>query len=164
MTRILFTTPAGSIREAYFTPRTLARLEALGDVVWNELGHDFSEQELAEHLPDIDICLTHWGVPAFTAGVLDQAPRLRLIAHAAGTVADLATPLVFERGIRISSANRIMARYVAEGLLACVLAGLRRLPQQMNMVQTHGWHRQEPNLGSLYEAKIGLIGLGAVGR
>lgn len=164
MAKILFTTPDGVIKKTYFSPAMLARLGTLGEVIWNPYGRELNSDELGQLLGDVAICLTHWSVPTFTAKVLDQAPQLRLIAHAAGTVADLATPAVFERGIKVSTANRIMARYTAEGLLSCVLTGLRRLPQQMQLVKTKGWHNQEPNLKSLFEARVGLVGLGAIGR
>jgi len=53
---------------------------------------------------------------------LENADRLRLIAHAAGSVADLVTPEVYARGIQVCSANTVMAKYVAEGVLAYIEA------------------------------------------
>ena len=70
----------------------------------------------------------------------------------------------FKLGVLTTESSHPTTADLSEVAQGDIAAGLRRLPQQMNMVQTHGWHRQEPNLGSLYEAKIGLIGLGAVGR
>jgi phosphoglycerate dehydrogenase-like enzyme len=108
--------------------------------------------------------VTHWGCPQFSSAVLANAERLKLIAHAAGSVADLVTPEVYTRGIRVASANSVMAKYVAEGVLAYILAGLKRLPQQARHVRYGGWHQPDAAFPSLFEARVGLVGLGTIGR
>ena len=52
-----------------------------------------------------------------------------MIAHAAGSVANIVSEAVYEKGITVCSANNIMARYVAEGVLTYMLAALRRIPE-----------------------------------
>lgn len=164
MTRILFTTQAGATKQTYFPPELIARLERLGEVVFNaNPGQPFSEDQLRAALPGVDVCLTHWGCPTFTPAVLENADRLSLIAHAAGSVADLVTPAAYERGIRVCSANRVMARFVAESVLAYMLAGLKYIPLQVERMRSGGWGgAASPR--SLYDACVSLIGLGAIGR
>jgi phosphoglycerate dehydrogenase-like enzyme len=165
MLKILLTIENGSTRQTYFPPAALEALERLGAVTYNpNTGEPFSEEQLCKAIQDMDVCLTHWGCPQFTARVLARANRLRLVAHAAGSVADLVTPEVYARGIKVCSANAVMAKYVAESVLAYILAGLKGLPQQVEAVK--GRHLWQPVRvpGSLYGARVGLVGLGTIGR
>ncbi len=163
--KILFTTEEGSIRQMYFPPAALERLQKLGEVVFNPKAEPLDEAELAQLVEGADVCLTHWGCPPFGEAVLERADRLKLIAHAAGSVGDLVTAHVYERGIKVCSANTIMAREVAEGVLAYILAGLRRIPQHDRAMRSGAlWERQVAESRSLAGAKVGLVGLGTVGR
>ena len=65
-------------------------------------------------LAKTQILVTGWGCPAIDAAVLDAAPRLRLIAHAAGSVKALVGPEVFARDIKVVSAADANALPVAE--------------------------------------------------
>ncbi len=162
---ILFTTENGSTKQIYFPSPAIASLEKLGRIFYNDnQGQSFSESQLIQAIADMDVCVTHWGCPQFSDQVLERANRLRLIAHAAGSVADLVTPRVYERGIKVCSANTIMAKYVAESVLAYILAGLKSLPQQAHQVKVRQlWHIEGP-IKSLYGAKVGLVGLGTIGK
>ena len=163
---ILFTTERGFVRDRYFPAGVIERLEKLGNVVYNPDDTPLTPEALASALgrEGIEVCITHWGCPTFTEAVLSAAESLRLIVHAAGSVGDLVTAQVYERGIKVCSANRVLARHVAEGVLADFLAGLRLLPQL-----DHAMKNQLPDRAlalssrSLYGAKIGLVGLGTIG-
>ena len=124
---ILVTLPAGKVFDRHFPPQVRRRLEALGPVTYNSLGRAYTPGELREALRDADVALTHWGTPCFTAEVLQEAPRLRLLAHGAGSVAYVASDALYDRGVRVLSANAVMAHYVAEGVLGYILLGLRYL-------------------------------------
>jgi phosphoglycerate dehydrogenase-like enzyme len=162
---ILFTTEKGSTRDIYFPAQALQTLSALGNVTFNEKETPLTPQDLAASIKDIDVCLTHWGCPPFTPEVLENAGQLKLIAHAAGSVADLVTPEVYARGIQVCSANAVMAKYVAEGVLAYILTGLRFIPQQAAAMQARQrWEKKVVESQSLFGARVGLVGLGTVGR
>jgi phosphoglycerate dehydrogenase-like enzyme len=165
MLNILFTTENGPTKHTYFPTQTIQVLERLGKVTYNpNLDRSFSEEQLIQAIEDINVCLTHWGCPQFSGKVLERANRLSLIAHAAGSVADLVTPEVYQRGIKVCSANSVMAKYVAESVLAYILAGLKWLPQQAEDVKIRKlWQTTRP-LSSLYGARVGLVGLGTIGR
>ena len=165
MLKILFTTENGPTKQTYFPAGTLEALERLGRVTYNpNPDRSLSEEQLCEAIQDIDVCLTHWGCAQFSREVLAHANRLKLIAHAAGSVADLVTPEVYARGIKVCSANAVMAKYVAESVLAYILAGLKWLPQQAEDVKVRNlWQTTRP-VSSLYGLRIGLVGLGTIGR
>ncbi len=162
---ILFTTENGPVKQIYFPAPAISRLETLGPVTYNLTNEPFSPGLLAEVVENKDVCLTHWSCPSFSEDVLEHAGRLKLIVHAAGSVADLVTAGVYERGIKVCSANTLMARHVAEGVLVYILAGLRWLPQHAYDLQYKKvWNKRTLEGESLLGAKVGLIGLGTIGR
>jgi D-3-phosphoglycerate dehydrogenase len=142
----------------------MAKLKKMGKVVFNDTDKPFSRNDLIDAVKDVDICLTDWQCAAFSPEVLHHAPRLKLIAHAGGSVANIASDRVYEREIKVCSANDIMAKYVAEGAFAYMLAGLRLIPQHdRRMKNRQLWNKMTMESGSLFGAKLGLIGLGTVG-
>ncbi len=162
--KILFTVPVGGNRDKYFPPKLMARLEALGEMVKNPNGRQYTRKELKALLPDIDIIITHWGSTQYDAELLDCAPHLKLIAHCAGTVAHIASEESYSRGIPVLSANPIMAKYVAEGALAYMLAGIRAIRAYDGNMRAGLWHQNMPQTNTIVGGEIGLVGLGAVGR
>ncbi|QKW10682.1 hydroxyacid dehydrogenase [Streptomyces sp. NA04227] len=66
------------------------------------------------------ILLTGWGCPPLTARVLAGAPRLAAVVHAAGSVKELVTEEVWQRGIVVSSAAAANAGPVADFTLAAI--------------------------------------------
>ena len=161
---ILFTVPVGYNRDKYFPPKLMARLESLGEVIKNPNSRQYTREELKALLPDIDIIITHWGSTQYDAELLNCAPRLKLIAHCAGTVAHIASEESYNRAIPVLSANPIMAKYVAEGALAYMLAGIRAIRAYDGNMRDGRWHQDMPQTNTIVGGEIGLVGLGAVGR
>jgi phosphoglycerate dehydrogenase-like enzyme len=162
---ILFTTENGRTKQIYFPDQAIRKLEKLGNITYNQTSLPFTQAQLADAIEKMEVCLTHWDCPLFSADVLERAHQLRLIVHAAGSVADLVTDQVYERGIIVCSANPIMAKYVAEGVLAYILAGLRWIPQHsFDLQHMKLWKKRINESESLYGARVGLIGLGTIGR
>ena len=162
---ILLTVPEGAIKTRHFPPECMARLRALGTVVENPLGRPFTRAELKERLADCEVLLTHWHtVPQLDNDLLDAAPRLRVVAHCAGTVAHIASAGCYARGIAVLSANAIMAEYVAEGVLGMMIASLRRFSDFNDAMHRGVWAPQPERNRSLLDLRVGLVGLGTVGR
>jgi phosphoglycerate dehydrogenase-like enzyme len=148
----------------YFPEAAMAEIGKFGDVTVLDTGERRTEADLAGALGDIDVCMTHWGCPCFTAAVLEKAPRLKMIAHCTGSVANLVSDAVYDRGIRVCSANNVMAKYVAEGALAYILSGLKLINRHDGwMKQGELWKQNTMGTKSLFGARVGLVGLGAVG-
>ena len=163
--KILFTTEKGMIKNVYFPEKVIRALENIGQIIYNENTTPFSQKDLADQINDAEVCLTHWSCPPFNEEVLTNASHLKLIVHAAGSVADLVTDQVYARGIKVCSANSIMAQFVAEGVLTDILCGLRWIPQQAyDLKYQHIWKKRLVESQSLIGAKVGLIGLGTIGK
>ena len=52
--KILIETPTGLVRDTFFTPENIARIEALGDVTWNPYDRHFTPEEFRDALEDVD--------------------------------------------------------------------------------------------------------------
>lgn len=162
---ILFTTENGSTKQIYFPAPVMRSLESLGSITCNPTDTAFTTAQLAQAIEMMDVCLTHWSCPLFSEEVLKHAGQLKLIVHAAGSVADLVTAQVYARGIKVCSANPIMAKYVAEGVLAYILAGLRQIPQHaFEMQYKKVWTKRILESKTLLGANVSLIGLGTIGK
>ena len=79
-------------------------------------GHEFPRRPRGHgrRSPDVEVLLTGWGCPRISPEVLDAAPKLRAIVHAAGSVKTIVDPAAFERGVQVSSAAAANALPVAE--------------------------------------------------
>ncbi len=110
--------------------------------------------------------ITGWGCPHLGAEVLDAAPRLRTVLHAAGSVRSLIGDAFWERGLTISSAVRANALPVAEYTLAAILFagkdafGLRERFRTQHVYPAPDEYAAVGNLGR----RVGLIGASRVGR
>ncbi len=162
--KILITAPDVPAFARYFPPDVINRLRGFGEVARNPLGRSFTPEELRREIADAGILITHWGTPRIDEHILENAPELRLVAHAAGSVADIASEALYDRQIPVLSANPIMARYVAESVLGYMIAGTHRFLQTDGILRAGGWEKHETLQRSLYGARIGLIGLGEVGK
>ena len=161
---ILLTVPVGGTRDKYIPPHLMERFRALGNLTVNPHPRQYTRDELKVLLPDTDIVITHWGSTQYDEELLSCAPRLKLLAHCAGPVAHIASEEFYTRGIPVLSANSVMAKYVAEGALGYILAGLRGIPAYDRTMRAGGWQKGCPETHSLIGASVGLVGLGMVGR
>ena len=163
--KFLVTAAQGKVRDRHFPPNLVKRLEAMGETVWNPFPRALTRDELAQAIADADVLVTHWGTPQVDAQMLEAAPKLRLIAHCAGTVAHIASEAVYDRAIPVLSANPVMAPFVAEGALAYILAGLREIPRHTAQLKSGVlWERAVDEQGPLLGNSLGMVGLGTVGR
>jgi phosphoglycerate dehydrogenase-like enzyme len=159
---ILVTMPEG-LRDDFFAEQHHDRLAALGGVAYNDTDEQLSERDLRERIPGVDAVVTGWGSPAFDEGVLEAADELDVVVHTGGSVAGYATEALYDAGVAVCSANRVMAKFVAEQVLGHLLAAKRRLVAADREMRDGGYPREQ-GVTTLYGAEIGLIGLGTVGR
>ncbi len=154
------------LRDLILTDKALAQLRGFANVTMNEDGHDWTATELAGQLPGATALITGWGVPTLSEDVLARADRLRLIAHAAGSVKGFVTDAVFARGIAVTHAAGRIAESVAEYTLLAAMMGLRRLhdfDRQMKNGEKWPPSRELPRY-EIAGKKVGLLGMGYVGR
>lgn len=157
------------IAERLLTDAHRARLTALTRTDPHLVAHDLTAPgpRVAAALAEAEVLLTCWGAPPLTAAVLDRAPRLRAVVHAAGSVKHHITDACWERGLAVTSAAAANALPVAEYTLAAILfAGKRILPSALRYgtVRTDDAWTAESTAWGNYRRTVGLIGASRIGR
>ncbi|MFD2332748.1 hydroxyacid dehydrogenase [Cohnella sp. GCM10020058] len=149
-------------REKVFTQQHIDRLRKLGDVALNDIAGDPSEDQLEALIRDADIAITSWGCGPLTARVLDAAPNLRLVLHAAGTVKPIVTQELWDRGIRVSNATAALGKGVAETALGFTIVSLKDMWRLVRGTREGGWG-EGANVREVYNVTIGVVGAGKAG-
>jgi phosphoglycerate dehydrogenase-like enzyme len=145
-------------------PEHLAALAEVADLLAPEAVQALPDDRADEVLARADVLLGHWGCLVVDDALLDRAPRLRMLAYAAGTVRDTATPAAFER-LRVTSGAAANAVPVAEYTVASILwankaAFVER--ERLRGVELPPLARRHP-VGN-WGKRIGLVGASHVGR
>ncbi|SEE28691.1 Phosphoglycerate dehydrogenase [Ruania alba] len=113
----------------------------------------------------VEVLITGWGAPQLTHHVLDATPRLRLVAHAAGSVKAIATPECLDRGIIVTSAAAANAIPVAEFTFAAVIMAAKRVFSTIETFRAQRTTKTRPTaLASAYGRTVGIIGFSRIGR
>jgi phosphoglycerate dehydrogenase-like enzyme len=79
-----------------------------------------------EHLAvlrETEVIFSGWGAPCMDAEFLHQAPKLRAIFYAGGSVRYFITEAVWQRGIRVTTAQALNAIPVAEYAVSALILG-----------------------------------------
>ncbi|TMV45454.1 hydroxyacid dehydrogenase [Paenibacillus mesophilus] len=147
-----------------FTEKHLNRLRQMGELVVNPNPGNPDKKQIAELIRDADFVITSWGCPPFDAEVLREAKRLKLVAHAAGTVKGIVTPELIERGIRVSSANDALGVGVAETALGLTITSLKRMWELARSTRAGYWEEGKELIREMFDVTIGVVGAGRAGR
>lgn len=112
-----------------------------------------------------DGIITSWPSPRLDGAWLAQADNLRIMAHAAGSVADFISPELFTRGIKVASANPVMAHAVAEWCLTMTLLGTRRVLEHGRIMGQGELDWQlRPHSAMMADKTVGIWGFGDIAR
>ncbi len=154
------------VLDELFRKDHLERLARATRLVSSEPFRDF--ESLGEHLARVEILVTSWGCPPVDVTVIDQLPRLQLIAHLAGSVKGFLDDVVWRRGIRVTNAVAANAVPVAEYTLAAILFANKKVFQLNRFYRQHKdnrapWTREAPEVGN-YHKTVGIVGASHVGR
>ncbi|MBL1084076.1 hydroxyacid dehydrogenase [Streptomyces actinomycinicus] len=150
-----------------FPPDLLARLRACLDIDPALVVQDFTGPRVRAALARTEVLVTGWGCPRLDPAVLDAAPGLRAVLHAAGSVKGFTTPGVWERGIVVSSAAAANALPVAEYALAVILLAGKDVFASRDRLRArraaHPYGEIVPGLGN-FGRRVGVVGASRVGR
>ncbi|MCD1636527.1 hydroxyacid dehydrogenase [Martelella mediterranea] len=129
---------------------------------------DFTTQQARDLLAKTDILVTGWGSPFVGEDVLRLAPRLRLIAHAAGTVKYTIGEAVYAAGIAVTNAAAANAVPVAEYTLAAIIFANKKVFDLRDAYRrdrdgSSSWPLMSGPIGN-YRRTVGLIGASRIGR
>lgn len=153
-------------RERLWGPVARQKAAQLGfDVRVNPATGDLSTEDWARALEGVEALITTWGAPRLTADVLARNTTLRIVGHAAGSVAGLVSPALHERGIPVVTANPVMARTVAEWCLMITQLTWHRFPDYAGGGRCGPLHWDRRDLvRGIHEATIAIWGYGTIGE
>ncbi|MDL2401734.1 hydroxyacid dehydrogenase [Rhizobium mayense] len=150
------------------TPELIQRLDTIGRVLDAAPMERFDDERAQKLLGETEILITGWGAPHIDAAALAQAPHLKLVAHAAGTVKGLIEDSLFDRSISVSHAAQANALPVAEFTLAAIIfAGKQVFRFRDVYVADRHRGRAQPMQGQSignYGRTVGIIGASRIGR
>jgi glyoxylate reductase len=101
------------------------------------------------------------------AGVLERAPRLRVIANCAVGYDNVDLAAATARGIAVTNTPDVLTEATAEFTLALMFAAARRLPEGEALVRSGTWigWRLDQLLGQPISGRtIGIVGMGRIGQ
>ncbi|MBE6966066.1 MAG: hydroxyacid dehydrogenase [Ruminococcaceae bacterium] len=154
----------------FFPEENIKKIESLFDeVIWNETGRDFTEEEFLEKVRDVDAIFTSSSKNKINKKVLDNAPKLKIVAHLMGSVANIVTEDVFDAGIKVIGTNDgIFAESVAEATLLYILMSNRCVKNVLDTINNvggeEGWTtaRKIVFRRGLMGRSVGLVSFGAI--
>lgn len=153
---------SGYARRMAFPGHVVDQLTAVVDIDPTVL---VTGSNAADELAEVDILVTGWGSPRLDAEILDAAPGLKLVAHAAGSIKHHVTAEVWNRGIAVSSAAGANAEPVAEYTRAMILLACKRVLTQARVYGSAGWPTEAQRIDAGYVGRtIGIIGASRIGR
>ncbi len=147
---------------------TLARFTALADLDPTLVVDDFTNPRAAAALRETEVIVSGWGCPPLDESVLAQAPALRAVIHAAGSVKHHVTDACWRRGIQVTSAAWANALPVAEYTVAFVLLANKELLRMRDDYRArrgvpHDWLAAYPRAGN-HRRTVGVVGASRIGR
>lgn len=122
---------------------------------------------LADHREHVEVLVTSWGCPRIDGETIEELPRLKLIAHLAGSVKGFLDDAVWRRGIIVCNAVAANAVPVAEYTLAAILFANKKVFRLNQYYTQHRrnnapWTTEAPDVGN-YGKTVGIIGASHVG-
>ncbi|WP_240968364.1 hydroxyacid dehydrogenase [Streptomyces sp. HNM0575] len=128
---------------------------------------DFGTERARTVLAETELLITGWGCPPVDGKVLAAAPRLRAVAHTAGSVRGHVTDACWERGIEVSSAAAANALPVAEYTVAMILLSGKHVLETARdyaaaRARTEELHHR-PGTGN-YRRTVGILSASLIGR
>ena len=164
--------PTESHLQRVFRKETLERLRSRFDVAFNEKGRDYTSEEVADEIKGFDGLITGWGSPPLTEPVFENADRLKIIAHSAGSIRyilprDVVQRYVLPRKICVCNAVKAIAYNVAESTIGLLIMTSHRFLDHANSIREKPvWRDPEIpwNVQTLNGSTVGIVAASTVGR
>lgn len=128
---------------------------------------EYTREWLLQNIKEAETCITGWGSIPLDDELLNEAKRLKILFHTAGTVRNLRYDKAARRNLRMTSNAAINAIPVAEFILGIILSGLKGVYQYQERFGKKGkraWKGDISISPGYYGIIIGIIGLGHIGN
>jgi phosphoglycerate dehydrogenase-like enzyme len=130
------------------------------------MARDASAAQRAQLLRHAEYLMGSWVTTSVTLSAADYeaARHLKLLQLMSAGYEQVDLALAARHGVPVATFGDSMATVVAEHTLMLILAVYRRLLQLDAAVRAGAWRTREPVLRELRGKRVGLIGLGYIGR
>lgn len=120
------------------------------------------EHELLEIISGIDgaIC----GDDAFTARVLESAPKLKVLSKWGTGIDSIDLDAAFTHGIVVKNTPNAFSEPVADSVFAYILYFARQISSMDRAMRTEQWQQAKKACLALHECTLGVIGVGDIGK
>jgi len=136
-------------------------LSSAGFVVDHKPG--LKEEEIISIINDYNVLIVRSGTKV-TKRIIDSAESLELIARAGAGVDNIDVTAATHRGIIVMNTPGGNTLSTAEHTMALLLSMCRNIPTANNELKNGIWDRKKYLGTELYGKKIGVIGLGKIGK
>jgi len=159
----IFIAPEPRAAADIFTDDDLDRLRAIGDVVL--VDHGVTDADIERDALDAQIVMGQFDLPRER---LDRMPNLRAVFNVEGNfLGNIDYAECFRRGIRVLSTSPVFAEPVAEATLGMVIDLARNVTSAdrrfRDGTEAYGLDANVDSF-TLYDAEVGFVGLGDLGR
>lgn len=120
-------------------------------------------QELLRDIAEADAIIVR-SATTVDAGLIEAAPKLRVIARAGTGVDNVDVPAATARGIVVMNAPGANSVSVAEHALALMLALSRAIPAADASMKRNVWDKKRLTGAELRGKTLGIVGLGRIGQ
>jgi phosphoglycerate dehydrogenase-like enzyme len=163
--KVAFSMTSNRLRDSVLGAEGLARLGTIAQVLSPDVITEAASARSLRLLAEADVLLTSWGSVAVDRALLDAAPQLKLVAHAAGSVKGFVHRDCYLRGVAVTSAAAANAIPVAEYTLAMILlAGKDVFPAGVRRGEPSGIGDVQTRVAGNNGAVVGIIGASHTGR
>src|SRR5216684_54973 len=130
------------------------------------MARDASPEERAHVLADAEFLMGSWVTTAvkLTEADFQAGRKLKLLQLMSAGYEHVDLDLAARYGVPVAHFGDAMASVVAEHTVLLILAVLRRLISLDAAVRSGAWRTGEPVLHELRGKRVGLVGLGFIGR
>lgn len=129
-------------------------------IVKNETGKPLNNKEMSELIEDVDGIII--GIDDLNAGIIKQAHNLNVISKYGVGVDNIDITAATTQGIVVTNTPKANIDAVADLTFALMLALARRIPEADRETKAGNWKKFIGT--SVWRKKLGVIGLGKIGR
>jgi D-3-phosphoglycerate dehydrogenase len=130
------------------------------EIAHNPYGRPMTAEEMAPLLEGVDGCAA--GVDDFSAAAFARADRLKVVARHGAGIDQVDIAECTRRGIVVANLPGANAEAVADMTLALMLAVARHIPEGDRTTKAGQWVNTYGV--DLFEATVGILGLGRIGK
>jgi lactate dehydrogenase-like 2-hydroxyacid dehydrogenase len=126
-----------------------------------------TRDELAGAMRDADVLVTNLRDRIDQTLIAQAGPNFRLIANYGAGVDHIDVATCRQRGILVSNTPGVVTDDTADMAMALILAVTRRIPEGLARMQSDDWDGWSPdalNGGRIAGRRIGILGMGRIGR